>query len=288
MSRIVAAVAELVDLAVELYRDSSLCRAISLNLAFLAGLMLMDGIAGFPTGTRMAYVLPIWLATKRGGRQAGATLVLVTTALLVMVDSAKGGRNNSMLVNCALQTAVLYTLMLIFDRVESELRTATKLATRDPLTGLFSRIEIEGRGRKAVDRASVSDQPLAVAMIDCDRFKELNDTFGHAFGDEVLRLLSKSMRRCLGSDAIIGRAGGDEFIVVLPSRDRLTALSHLEATLDRFMSHTEIIGRSAGFSYGIAVVGEDGFDYDRLVRSADEDMYRRKANRSHIARPLAS
>jgi diguanylate cyclase (GGDEF)-like protein len=288
MFRYAAALQELVDCAIELYRDSALCRAICMNLLFLAGLMSLDGLAGFPTGTRMAYVLPIWLATKRGGRHAGATLVLVTTFLLVLVDSAKGGRNSSMLVNCAMQTAVLYLLMLIFDRVESELRTVTKLATRDPLTGLFSRMEIEDRGRRAADRGVVSEHPLSIAMIDCDRFKELNDTFGHAFGDEVLRLLSKAMKRCLGSDAIIGRAGGDEFIVILPNRDRLAALSQLEATLDRFMSNTEVIGRSAGFSYGIAVLGEDGYDYDRLLRAADEDMYRRKANRSEKVRPLAS
>jgi diguanylate cyclase (GGDEF)-like protein len=288
MTRFVAAFNELVDLALDFYRESALCRAICLNLTFLAGLMLVDGVLGFPTGTRMVYVLPIWLATKRGGRQAGATLVLTTTALLVLIDSSKSGRTNSMLINCALQTTVLYVLMMIFDRVESELRNVTKLATRDPLTGVFSRIEIEERGRKAVDRYTVVDQPLAIAMIDCDRFKELNDTFGHAYGDEVLRMLCRTMRRCFAPDGVIGRAGGDEFIVILPNRDRMAALSALEATLERFMSHTEVIGRSAGFSYGIAVVGEDGFDYDRLLRAADEDMYRKKANRSHEARPIAS
>ena len=236
----------------------------------------------------MAYVLPIWMATKRGGRQAGATIVLIATISLALVDSARQGRTNGMLINFVLQTIVLWALMSIFDKLEQDMRSVTTLATKDSLTGVLNRLALEERARKAIDRATVLDRPLAMAMVDCDRFKELNDRFGHGYGDDVLRILSKTMRRSFLNEAVIGRAGGDEFIIVLPNRDRMQALSMLEATLDRFMSHTEIVGRSSGFSYGIAIVGEDGFDYERLIRAADEDMYRRKAIRSELATTLAS
>jgi diguanylate cyclase (GGDEF)-like protein len=279
---------DLSDLAIEFYRESPLCRAICLGLGLLCGMLVLDCFAGFPTGTRMAYVLPLWAATKRGGRTAGATLVLITTISLALIDSAKAGRTNSVLVNFALQTAVLYGLMHIFDSLESHLRNWTNLATKDSLTGLWNRFAIEEKAKKSIDRSTILGQTLTVAMIDCDRFKELNDQFGHAYGDEVLRLLSRCMRRALSNDAVIGRTGGDEFIAVLPNRDRREALSALDAALERFMSHTEIIGRSAGFSYGVAVLGEDGFDYERLVRLADEDMYRRKSGRSSISATLAS
>lgn len=276
------------DLAVEFYRESPLCRAICLGLGLLSALLVLDWFAGFQTGTRMAYVLPLWAATKRGGRHAGATLVLITTVTLAIIDSAKAGRTNSVLVNFALQTAVLYGLMHIFDSLESHLRNWTNLATKDSLTGLWNRFAIEDKAKKAIDRSTILGQTLTVAMIDCDRFKELNDQFGHAYGDEVLRLLSRCMRRALTSDAVIGRTGGDEFIAILPNRDRSEALSALDLALERFSSHTEIIGRSAGFSYGVAVLGQDGMDYDRLVRLADEDMYRRKSGRSNLAATLAS
>jgi diguanylate cyclase (GGDEF)-like protein len=272
---------------VDFYHESPLCRAICAGLALLAGLLLIDLVAGFPTGTRMAYVLPLWIATKRGGRTAGATLVLIITISLALIDSARQGRTNGLLVNFVLQTSVLYALMLIFDGLENKLRNVTNLATRDSLTGLFNRFAIEERAKKAIDRAIVLDQPMTLAMVDCDRFKELNDQFGHAYGDEVLRLLSKTMRRNLG-DALVGRSGGDEFIVVMPNRDRVQAMASLEACLDRFMSHTEIVGRSGGFSYGVATVGDCGFEYDKLMRAADHDMYRRKADRSGITADLAS
>lgn len=288
MSSKLAPVLDLIDSAIDLYRESALCRAICHGIGLLAGLMTVDGILGFPTGTRMAYVLPLWIATKRGGRNAGMTIVLLTTISLAVADSARQGRSNGGLVNFITQTLVLYGLMMIFDSLESRLRNVTTLATRDSLTGLYNRHAIEERARKAIDRSTVLSQPLSIAMVDCDRFKELNDQFGHAFGDDVLRILGKTMRRAFSADAIVGRLGGDEFIVLLPNRDRMQALSMLEATLDRFMSHTEIVGRSAGFSYGVAVVGRDGFEYDRLLRAADDDMYRSKASRSELAATLAS
>lgn len=287
MTRALAPFCDLLDSAVDFYRRSATCRAICQGVGLFFAVLLVDGMAGFPTGTRMAYILPIWFATTRGGRHAGATLVALTTIALAIVDSAQQGRTNSFLINFVLQTAVVYALMRIFDSVENKMRRVTTLAMRDSLTGLYNRLEIEGRARKAIDRAIVLNQPLALAMVDCDRFKELNDKYGHSFGDEVLRLLGKTMRRSM-SEAIIGRTGGDEFILVLPNRDRFQALSALEAMLDRFMSHTEIVGRSAGFSYGVAVVGDDGIEYEQLLRAADDDMYRVKAGRSELAATLAS
>ncbi|HVT13525.1 MAG TPA: GGDEF domain-containing protein [Fimbriimonadaceae bacterium] len=288
MSSKLAPLFDLIDSAVELYRESALCRALCASIGSLVGLMIVDGILGFPTGTRMAYVLPLWLAIKKGGRNAGATVVILTTVSLALVDSADPGRAKSTLVNFATQTLVLYGLMMIFDSLESRLRNVTTLATRDSLTGLYNRHAIEERAKKAIDRATVLSQPLAIAMIDCDRFKELNDQYGHAFGDEVLRILAKTMRRGFASDATVGRTGGDEFIVILPNRDRYQALSLLEATLERFLSHHEISGCTSGFSYGVATVGQDGLEYDRLVRAADDDMYRTKASRSDLAATIAS
>jgi diguanylate cyclase (GGDEF)-like protein len=288
MSPLVSLFAEWIESLIDFYHESPLCRAICAGLTLFFGLLLIDAVAGFPTGTRMAYVLPLWIATKRGSRTAGATLVLVITMSLALIDSTRQDRSSSLLVNFVLQTSVLYALMLIFDGLENKLRDVTNLATRDSLTGLYNRFAIEERARKAIDRAVVMDQPLTIAMVDCDRFKELNDQFGHAFGDEVLRLLSKTMRRSFYGDSIVGRSGGDEFIVLMPNRDRVQALAALEASLDRFMSHAELVGRTTGFSYGVATVGDCGFEYDRLIRAADEDMYRRKADRSGITAELAS
>jgi hypothetical protein len=164
MSRVCA----LISLSAGAYRDSVVKRAIFSNLVFSASLVLLDGIFGFSTGTRMAYVLPIWLATKRGGKHAGTALIICISFALAYIDYGKGGRSDSLLLNSALQTAVLYVLMLIFHRVEHELRSIIRMATRDSLTHPFSRPAIESRARAAIDQARTENSQLSLALIDCD------------------------------------------------------------------------------------------------------------------------
>src|SRR5579871_3036327 len=185
MQRVLEPIQDLIDSGKQFYEDSSLCRAICLATGILAGILLFDAFLGFPTGTRMVYVLPVWAGVMKGGRKAGGILVLVSTIALAIADSSHHDLKNGVLVNFVLQTVVLATLMLIFDRLESNLRNATTLASRDPLTGLLNRSAFEERAKKAIDKASLNDTALSIAMIDCDQFKELNDHFGHAFGDEV-------------------------------------------------------------------------------------------------------
>ncbi len=284
MPRLVAPLANAFDRWIELYRTSAACRALVLSFVSLAALIGVDFASGFQPGLRMAYVLPLWLATKRGGRQAGAALVLATALMLAFLDATHLPRNADYMVNFVIQTSVLYSLMRIFHSVESKLRDVTMMATRDALTGLYNRPALEERARKLIDKAALLDQPLVVAMIDCDRFKELNDRFGHAFGDQVLKTLGRSLRKTLPADAIPARNGGDEFIVVFPNRCDGEALAAMEMALDRFMRHVDLVGRCSGFSYGLAVLGEDGHDYEKLLESADQDMYERKAYRSSVLR----
>jgi diguanylate cyclase (GGDEF)-like protein len=283
LRRAFVSVEEWVEWLQSYYRSSATCRAICQALILVLSLVGFDALSGYPTGLRMAYVLPTWLAVKRGGRQAGAALVLITAVLLAAVDAGHQRQNPSILINFVVQTTVLYGLMHIFDSVESKLRDAA----RDALTGLNNRLAIEEKAKRALDRAMLLGSPLSIAMIDCDRFKELNDRFGHAVGDEVLRILARTLRRSLPSDAIIGRTGGDEFVAVLPNRNRSQANSTLEAALDRFMSHTEIVGRGAGFSFGVASSGPGGIEYSQLVENADKDMYRNKAERASFTLTLA-
>src|SRR4051812_35682156 len=135
MSRVLGPALNLIESAVDLYRESSLCRALCQSLGLLACLLMLDAMVGFTTGSRMAYVLPLWLATKRGGRHAGATMVLLISLSLAVIDSFVKAESG-VLINFVVQTLVLWGLMLIFDSLESRLRDVTTLATRDSLTGL--------------------------------------------------------------------------------------------------------------------------------------------------------
>ncbi len=112
-----------------------------------------------------------------------------------------------------LATATALALpLLVFRQSEQRLRT---MAERDGLTGLFNRRSLFRKGIRTFENAQQTQAPMAVLMMDLDHFKQINDRWGHAAGDEALRLASQTLTRELRNNDIIGRIGGEEFAVVL-------------------------------------------------------------------------
>jgi len=157
----------------------------------------------------------------------------------------------------------------------SMLERAFEEATADALTGLPQRAhfmkllrhELKQRHRRS----------LCVAYVDLDGFKQVNDEYGHARGDEVLRLLARAARESLREGDVLARMGGDEFAVLLMDALPAEADAVLRRLRDRFEELTAPLGTS--FSAGIAVAGQ-GEEAERLVTRADEAMYRQKRSRS--------
>ena len=128
---------------------------------------------------------------------------------------------------------------LLISTVESRAgrgRTLRSLMLTDGLTGLNNHSTIKIELDLAVSRAARVDEPLSVAMIDLDDFKQINDTYGHAVGDRVLRTFSWMLRRRLRETDIAGRFGGEEFVVVLPGADAAAAFAVIEEIREAFAS----------------------------------------------------
>ncbi len=123
--------------------------------------------------------------------------------------------------------------------------------------------------------------PLAVLLIDLDRFKEINDTFGHPFGDLVLQRLNPRLRAGLRSGDLVARLGGDEFAVLLADADRSVALRVAQRIQGEMNQMIEIDGHriDIGASIGIALFPEHGPDAHTLLQRADVAMY--AAKRAH-------
>lgn len=162
-------------------------------------------------------------------------------------------------------------------RMERELQ---RLATRDPLTNLYNRRELERRLQEDVARAARYGQPLSLFMLDIDHFKAVNDNFGHAAGDEVLRELAEHFRQQLREVDYAGRYGGEEFVVVMPE----TGLEDGTATAERLCASIRNLQFAVGdnvtlqvtASLGVANMPEHAEDMEKLVRLADEALYRAK------------
>lgn len=149
-------------------------------------------------------------------------------------------------------------------------------AETDPLTGLYNRTSAENRINDILQGAQDAAATHALMMIDIDRFKEINDTLGHAVGDEVLKHIAAVMKIRFRSTDVCGRLGGDEFIVFLrdiPGREWLEAQA--ETLLDRFRAPAVIDGQTLTFSasIGIALYPESGGDFTMLYRHADSALY---------------
>jgi len=172
-------------------------------------------------------------------------------------------------------------------RLESELFRQSR---RDPLTGVVNRRGAWEMADQEVARAARNGRPLSVLLLDLDRFKVLNDLHGHAAGDRALVALTAAVQPLLRRTDLLARAGGEEFVVLLPETAKSDAVAVAEriraAVADVRVPHgEEMLGVTA--SIGVSTLGEDGEGWEPLLAAADRALYRAKnLGRNQVAAAL--
>ncbi|MGQ7793704.1 putative bifunctional diguanylate cyclase/phosphodiesterase [Faunimonas sp. B44] len=176
-------------------------------------------------------------------------------------------------------TGITSYLLEARTRADSE-EQLRHMALHDPLTGLPNRTSFNAHLERLVEECGPRNRRFAVIGIDLDRFKELNDTFGHEAGDRALCALADRMRAFSEGGIVFARVGGDEFFAVapLPNREALTRIPRAIEALVLTPLPLEENGSAIGASIGVAVFPEDGTDPGTLTRNADLAMYRAKAD----------
>ena len=169
---------------------------------------------------------------------------------------------------------------------EQRLKTITNLhellreqALRDPLTGLYNRRYLDEFFMLAVAHARRQSQPMALALIDLDHFKQLNDDHGHLIGDDVLKSVALFLVENLRASDVIFRIGGEEFLVILPEVDGADAHKRLGKLCSDFAAmpmETRKGGLSLTFSAGLAIWPQQGDTLDELILHADAALYKAK------------
>lgn len=154
------------------------------------------------------------------------------------------------------------------------------VASHDLLTDLPNRVLLQTRLAQEISRARRQDMHFAVLALDLDRFKQVNDTYGHAAGDVVLRRAAERFRRVLRTEDLVARIGGDEFIVVQGSGGSgAEGAARLAARLIRAMAEPIVIGGAeiaVGLSVGAVIAPVEGVGPDGLLQAADQALYRAK------------
>jgi diguanylate cyclase (GGDEF)-like protein/PAS domain S-box-containing protein len=159
------------------------------------------------------------------------------------------------------------------------------MAYRDPLTSLGNRKAFNEQLRAALDQAQRQDAPLALLFIDLDRFKEVNDRFGHDLGDALLVAIAERLRDALRHPDHFYRLGGDEFTLLLSGEDAGNAMALAERLLRVLEPAFELNGQRIDFvtpSIGIALYPEHASQPEALIKAADSAMYQAKQQRNQV------
>ena len=211
-------------------------------------------------------VKPFFAATFGSGTTAKA----YASSSYALFSQATGG--------VLIVTAGLLTLLLV---VKAAMGLSMAASETDPLTGIANRRGFERRATRLLARSWQQDEPLAAILFDLDHFKRVNDGYGHATGDLVLRAFATMLTERLPASAVIARLGGEEFVAVL---DRTTlrgawlAAQSVRASLPAIATHLPPITVSAGLA-----VLEPGDTLDSLIDRADRRSYEAKrAGRNRI------
>ncbi|MDA8164232.1 MAG: EAL domain-containing protein [Desulfobacteraceae bacterium] len=193
---------------------------------------------------------------------AGAKLPVIKNVASVMLNGRKH---------------LLESFVDISGRKQAELEIQT-LAYYDTLTGLPNRAFLQDRlGEALVGRPG--SRPFAVMFLDLDRFKDINDTLGHVFGDGMLKEVAARLIGCFRKNDTVLRLGGDEFVVILPEVENERDIANIARKILNILSEPIILDEHEIFtsgSIGIALYPADGQDMETLLKHADTAMYRAK------------
>ncbi len=269
-----------------------LLRALAASVMIMMfGLFSVDAL--HPQGDPEQMVRGIIMATFAvsllslgGGREVAAYFIVPLAASLgwlawrgadLLVAIAMMADPLMMLAIAMIASELFYRTRRQQVELERELRT---LASVDTLTGLHNRRDLEQRIAAEVSRSRRHSQPLSVAIGDLDHFKRINDKFGHAVGDDVLRTVGVRIRRNLRAEDLAVRWGGEEFLLLLPDTDRDSAvqvadkirLSIADQPVE-FRDHNVPVT----ISFGVAQLTDNDEAVD-LIHRADQAMYRAKSD----------
>jgi diguanylate cyclase (GGDEF)-like protein len=182
--------------------------------------------------------------------------------------------------------ASLGFVLMCSDFLHQELE---RQARTDPLTGIDNRRTLAERADLALALAHRHKRPLAVLLVDADHFKRINDEYGHAAGDEALKILTAILKSGLRAEDLFGRLGGEEFVIVLPEADPAAACTlaeRLRAAVEAADFHVQQQRVALQISVGVAAI-EPNDDFAALLRRADQAMYTAKrAGRNRVIGPV--
>jgi len=234
---------------------------------------------GIQVATRSVIAVPFEVR----GRQAGVCFLRTTAGKPLLTE------NDAAFAETVIKAAVsAIEKAYDFEATLSDKRRFELLASTDALTGCLNRRALIEKLEQELDRARRYGFPVTILMIDLDRFKAVNDTFGHLVGDAVLRQMGELLRREVRSVDLVARYGGEEFVVLLPNTATDGGASfaeRLRVRVEQYDFSTGLAPLALTVSIGVATFpAAPGQTVDNLLAAADQALYRAKHDGRNLVR----
>ena len=240
----------------------------------------LDYFTGADIQILSLYLVPLGYAGWNFGRIGSITIALLGTIVWLVVFYLSGAhyQHGFMVVNFLTQGTAFLTFTILTDKLAALLQKSIYISRTDFLTGLSNRQSFTEQASTLLSLCKRHARPVALAYIDLDNFKNVNDMMGHDRGDNLLKIFGKLISESLRASDIPARLGGDEFVILLPETNSENATLLLENILKKLEQTTEFQKYGVGASIGVAVDETASCDIQTLLIHADRNMYTVKKN----------
>jgi diguanylate cyclase (GGDEF)-like protein len=246
---------------------------------------ILIGLIRFLTGPEFAlslfYILPIALATWYAGRWVGITVSLASAASWLFADLnmlPAFSRAWIPYLNETFRLAVFLIITLILAKSKKTMDGYKALSRTDPLTGIPNRRAFYDLAEMELNKARRYQKPLSVLYVDIDNFKNINDHFGHYTGDTLLCSVAKMIKSNIRAIDILGRFGGDEFVILLAQTGPESVALVARKLKDKLSHLVQRNNWPVTFSIGAVTFENPPDSVEKLIIAADEQMYNAKMN----------
>jgi diguanylate cyclase (GGDEF)-like protein len=237
---------------------------------------VVDFMIGHEISSALFYVLPIAIASWYGGRKPGILVSVLAAATWLITDIGAGQQYSHPAIlpwNTFMRLAIFLLIALLLAAFRGLLHAEALAAKTDHLTGALNRLGFQERFAEEYARSARFSRAFSLAYLDIDNFKHVNDTLGHAAGDQALMAVAHTLKANLRMTDVVARLGGDEFAVLFPETGGAAvreAFAHVHQRLLQAMQERDW---PLSFSVGVVAFESVPENLDQALAATDELMY---------------
>jgi diguanylate cyclase (GGDEF)-like protein len=250
-------------------------RKFHLGIGVLCTLLLggLDYLSGEIIALSIIYLIPVSFTAWFGGRKAGITVSFLSAATWMTANYHAGAAAYESLAlkfwNSATAFGFFAVVSVILDKLRRTLDQERELSRTDYLTGAVNSRAFSEIAKAEILRMRRYGRPFTVAYLDLDNFKEVNDKYGHSFGNELLRSVTANMTRNIRTTDVVARIGGDEFVILFPETGSDVAREVLPKFRERLLTSMRELGWPITFSVGVLTCDTSPASLDEVIGQAD-------------------